>query len=100
MMGGKTTELIPVNSFFDGLRNYAEKNQFDTKSHTFPRASNKLRSAITRSKPLLRENGYEINIIKNTKNNGFVKNTSLVLIEKLSPPSPLCPPMVLTMNEI
>lgn len=90
IMMDKTTELIPASSFFEGLRNYAEKNQFDTKSHTFPKASNKLRPAITRSKPLLRENGYEINVIKNTKNNGFVKNTSLVLIEKLSSPSPPC----------
>ena len=88
IMVDKTVELIPANPFYEGLVNYAEKNQFDTKSHTFPKASNKLRSAITRSKPLLRENGYEINIIKNTQNNGFVKNISLVLIEKLSPPSP------------
>lgn len=95
VMGDKTNEKMPMTSFFEGLRNYAEQNRFDTHSHTFPKAPNKLRSAINRFKPLLRESGYEINIIRNTQNNGFVKNSSLVLIEKLSPPSPLCPPIIL-----
>lgn len=92
IMSDKTNEKIPVTSFFEGLVEYAEKNKFDTRSHTFPKAPNKLRPVINRIKPLLRENGYEINIIKNTQNNGFVKNSSLVLIERLSSPSSLSPP--------
>jgi len=92
LMGNKTDQKIPVTSFFEGLKGYAEKNKFDTQSHTFPKAPNKLRPVINRIKPLLRENGFEINIVKNTQNNGFVKNSSLVLIERLSSPSSLSPP--------
>ncbi len=99
MIGDKTEALIPVGSFFEGLRNYAEKNKFDTKAHTFPKAPNKLRNSIYRIKPLLRENGYEINIIRNTQNNGFVKNVSLIRIEKLSSLSPPCSLIVQITNE-
>lgn len=92
IMGDKTSQKISVTSFFEGLKNYAEKNKFDTHAYTFPKAPNKLRPIINRIKPLLRENGYEINIIKNTQNNGFAKNSSLVLIERLpSPSSPSSP---------
>ncbi|MEW6042938.1 MAG: hypothetical protein AB1608_01600 [Thermoproteota archaeon] len=99
MIGDKAEDLVPVRSFFEGLKTFAEKNQFDIKSHTFPKAPNKLRSTINRIKPLLRENGYEINIIKSTKNNGFVRNISLVVIQKLSPLSPPPPPVVQFTNE-
>lgn len=92
LMGDKTNEKIPVTVFFERIKTYAEKNHFDTHSHTFPKAPNKLRPVINRIKPLLRENGFEINIVKNTQNNGFVKNSSLVLIERLSSPSSLSPP--------
>lgn len=81
-MEGRAELLLPVSSFHDGLRIFAEQHNYDTHSNRFPKSPGKIRGCVEKSKPLLQREGYQIEIYKNTEKNNFTKNSSLIKITK------------------
>lgn len=86
--------LLPMSSFFQTFKKYAESNQYDTGDTNFPKHANKIRGFITRSKPLLDEAAITIEFFKNVRaGTGFTKNQTLVRVRKASSPSSPSSPM-------
>ena len=91
-MNGQQELESSVSEFYNGLKDWAVRNNYDTYSRfsNFPKAPNKIVSHITRIKPLIRNIGYDLLNYSYTKSDGrFTKNSKILKIIKLSsPPSP------------
>ena len=85
--------VMTVKEFFLALKRYAEENQYDVKSRSFPKSPNRLRWYIARFKTLLDEVGISVGIDRNTETNEFTKNSILIETRSsYSPSSPSSPP--------
>ena len=91
VMDGKEY-VITASNCYAGIKEYANEKGYDVKSRDFPKAANQLRGYITQHKPLLKEAGYDIEMQKNTCNNDYPKNATLITVRKTS--SPILPPSV------
>ena len=78
--------VITASSCYEGIKTYADEKGHDVKSSDFPKTANQIRGYITKHKPLLKEAGYDIEMQKNTSNNDYQKNITLITVRKLSPP--------------
>ena len=93
LLGGRGEDVRSARNFFADLKFYAIENQYDVKAEDFPKAPNKLRGFLVRSRPLLEDAGYGIEVYKNTEANPFTKNSTLIKTTHLSSPSsPSSPP--------
>ena len=75
-------QWIQVKDFYHRFNEYADLNHYDKGSRNFPKASGRLRSYLTRVKPLLDQNNYKVEFKKNTEDNEFTKGSTLIRFSK------------------
>jgi len=84
--GGKNEHEITNSNgrWFGRLESFANQEGYEKNSRNYPKSSGRLRSWITRSKPLLDLHGFDVEFVKNTSCNEWTKGSTLMIVKKIN----------------
>ena len=74
---------IQTNDFFKKLKNWISDNNYDD-DDLLPKAAGRVRAYITRSKQLLDEHGFSVELASNTERNEFTIGSTIITIKCIS----------------